>query len=104
MVLVADYLEEHMIRRLPTQLLLGIVVDHGSIIDPIYELLLEGIDYVWLGESLGGRQPERLPVEQSPNRAWQELVRVGQEDLAMTVTVERTGERFRYRTLTVPPR
>ena len=26
--------------------------------------------YVWLGESLGGRQPARLPVEASPNRAW----------------------------------
>jgi hypothetical protein len=43
-VLVADYLEEHMIQRLPTQLLLGVVVEHGSVIDPIYELLLEGID------------------------------------------------------------
>jgi uncharacterized protein (DUF488 family) len=29
-----------------------------------------GIDYVWLGESLGGRRGESVPVERSPNRAW----------------------------------
>lgn len=31
-----------------------------------------GIDYRWLGEGLGGRQPETLPPERSPNRAWSE--------------------------------
>ena len=29
-----------------------------------------GIGYVWLGEGLGGRQRESVPVEQSANRAW----------------------------------
>jgi len=29
-----------------------------------------GIDYVWLGKGLGGRQRESVPVEQSVNRAW----------------------------------
>ena len=29
-----------------------------------------GIRYVWLGEGLGGRQRESVPVEQSQNRAW----------------------------------
>jgi uncharacterized protein (DUF488 family) len=32
----------------------------------------EGMRYVWLGESLGGRRKEILPLEQSPNRAWKE--------------------------------
>jgi len=31
-----------------------------------------GLDYLWLGEGLGGRQPEILPPERSPNRAWTE--------------------------------
>ncbi len=31
-----------------------------------------GIDYVWLGRSLGGRVGEILPPERSPNGAWQE--------------------------------
>jgi uncharacterized protein (DUF488 family) len=31
----------------------------------------QNIDYVWLGEALGGRRKELLPVERSPNRAWQ---------------------------------
>jgi len=31
-----------------------------------------GIEYLWLGEGLGGRQPEILPPERSPNRAWRE--------------------------------
>ncbi len=29
-----------------------------------------GIEYTWLGESLGGRRARILPVERSPNRAW----------------------------------
>jgi uncharacterized protein (DUF488 family) len=29
-----------------------------------------GIEYSWLGEFLGGRRGEILPVERSPNRAW----------------------------------
>jgi uncharacterized protein (DUF488 family) len=31
-----------------------------------------GLRYVWLGESLGGRRAEVVPVEQSANRAWTE--------------------------------
>ena len=31
-----------------------------------------GIAYVWLGEGLGGRQPETLAPDESPNRAWTE--------------------------------
>lgn len=31
-----------------------------------------GIRYVWLGEGLGGRQPETLGPEASPNRGWTE--------------------------------
>lgn len=31
-----------------------------------------GLGYTWLGERLGGRMPETLPPERSPNRAWQE--------------------------------
>ena len=30
-----------------------------------------GIEYHWLGESLGGRRREVVPVAASPNRAWQ---------------------------------
>jgi uncharacterized protein (DUF488 family) len=30
------------------------------------------IGYVFLGDALGGRQPERLPPDRSPNAAWQE--------------------------------
>lgn len=29
-----------------------------------------GVAYHWLGESLGGRMPESLPAERSPNGAW----------------------------------
>lgn len=29
-----------------------------------------GLGYAWLGESLGGRQPERLPPDRSPNAGW----------------------------------
>jgi len=32
----------------------------------------QGLHYLWLGEGLGGRQPETLPPERSPNRAWRE--------------------------------
>jgi uncharacterized protein (DUF488 family) len=35
------------------------------------ELATRGIGYRWLGESLGGRRKATLPVEKSPNRAWQ---------------------------------
>lgn len=31
----------------------------------------EGIRYVWLGESLGGRKKESVPAGRSPNGAWQ---------------------------------
>ena len=30
-----------------------------------------GVAYHWLGEALGGRVPQRLPPEHSPNAAWQ---------------------------------
>lgn len=35
------------------------------------ELAACGIRYEWLGQSLGGRRRETIPVEESPNRAWQ---------------------------------
>jgi len=35
-------------------------------------LAAEGIDYAGLGEGLGGRVPETLPPERSPNGAWRE--------------------------------
>ena len=31
-----------------------------------------GIEYLWLGDTLGGQQPEHTAFEQSDNRAWQE--------------------------------
>ncbi len=31
-----------------------------------------GLHYEWLGDTLGGRQPEILPPDESPNRGWQE--------------------------------
>jgi uncharacterized protein (DUF488 family) len=35
------------------------------------DLAQRGIGYRWLGESLGGRRKATLPIERSPNRAWQ---------------------------------
>jgi uncharacterized protein (DUF488 family) len=35
-------------------------------------LSAKDVDYLWMGESLGGHRKEILPVDQSPNRAWQE--------------------------------
>jgi uncharacterized protein (DUF488 family) len=34
-------------------------------------LAARGIGYRWLGERLGGRRKATLPIERSPNRAWQ---------------------------------
>ncbi|RME71481.1 MAG: hypothetical protein D6776_10160 [Planctomycetota bacterium] len=42
-IVVADYLEQHMITRLPPELVLGVVTAHGSVIDPLYEALAEGL-------------------------------------------------------------
>ena len=35
------------------------------------ELPAHGIGYRWLGDSLGGRRKSTVPIEESPNRAWQ---------------------------------
>ncbi len=40
-ILVAEYLEEAMLKRVPHERLLGIVCEHGSVIDPLYGLLCE---------------------------------------------------------------
>ena len=35
------------------------------------ELPARGIGYRWLGDTLGGRRKATLPIDESPNRAWQ---------------------------------
>jgi uncharacterized protein (DUF488 family) len=51
-----------------------------------------GVSYCWLGESLGGRQPERVPPARSPNRAWKEPAFRNYAD-AMATDAFRTGLR-----------
>lgn len=52
------------------------------------------IGYHWLGGSIGGRQPTRLPFDQSPNRAWREETFRNYADAMPTPAFQRGAARL----------
>jgi uncharacterized protein (DUF488 family) len=65
-------------------------------------LASRGIEYEWLGEELGGRRGQLVPLEQSPNRAWQTPAFRNYADAMATPAFLAAVERLEALALRVP--